>query len=177
MGLAIARHLIEANGGTICAESAGIGLGATFTVCLPKLASIESDVNNNEVINNSLDLNGVSILVIDDEVDSLYFIAFLLEKAGATVTAVSESMQGLEILARFQPDILISDIGMPKMDAYMLIRAIREQGITIPAIALTAHASEFARHQTLEAGFQKHLSKPIQIDTLMQVIRSLLRNQ
>ncbi|TWH50840.1 response regulator [Dulcicalothrix desertica] len=177
LGLAIARHLVEANGGTICAESAGIGQGATFTVCLPLMASIESDVNNNEVINNSLDLNGVSILVIDDEVDSLYFIAFLLEKAGATVTAVSESMQGLEILARFQPDILISDIEMPKMDGYMLIRAIREQGITIPAIALTAHAGEFALHQTLEAGFQKHLPKPIQTDTLMQVIGSLLINQ
>jgi PAS domain S-box-containing protein len=174
LGLAIVRHLVELNGGTICAESDGIGQGATFTVCLPLMASTQSDLYNHETINNSLDLNGVSILVVDDEVDSLNFVAFFLEQAGATVTAVSESTQVLEILARFQPDILISDIGMPEIDGYMLVQAIREQGITIPAIALTAYASEFDQKQAFNAGFQKHFSKPIDTDSLMQAIGSLL---
>ncbi|BAZ15334.1 multi-sensor hybrid histidine kinase [Calothrix sp. NIES-4071] len=173
LGLAIARHLIELNGGTICAESAGIGQGATFTICLPLMASTH-DVHS-EVTNNSSDLNGINILVIDDEVDSLDFITFVLEQAGAKVTAVSSSMQALEILARWQPDILISDIGMPKMNGYMLVRAIREQGITIPAIALTAYAGEFDKEQALAAGFQKHLPKPIEVDTLIQAIGSLLK--
>ncbi len=176
LGLAIARHLIELNGGTICAESAGEGQGATFTICLPLIESAESDVDGNELVNSSLNLNDINILVIDDEADSLNFITIVLEQEGATVTAVSSSVEALEILTRWKPDILISDIGMPKMNGYMLVRAIRERGITVPAIALTAYAGELDREQALAAGFQKHLAKPLEIDNLMQAIRGLLKN-
>jgi CheY-like chemotaxis protein len=109
---------------------------------------------------------------VDDELDSRKFISFVLEQAGASVTAVSSAIAALEIFARLQPDVLISDIGMPDVDGYALIRQIRQmpQGERILAVALTAYAGESDQHQAIAAGFQFHLSKPVDPDAIIAAI-------
>jgi CheY-like chemotaxis protein len=116
------------------------------------------------------------VLVVDDEVDTRELIAFVLEQAGAIVTAVPSAIAVLEVLAQGQPDVLISDIGMPQMDGYMLMQQIRamSQQKPILSVALTAYAGESDRHQTLAAGFQRHVSKPIEPELLVQTIVSLI---
>jgi CheY-like chemotaxis protein len=116
------------------------------------------------------------VLVVDDEVDTRELIAFVLEQAGAIVTAVPSAIAVLEVLAQGQPDVLISDIGMPQMDGYMLMQQIRamSQQKPILAVALTAYAGESDRHRALAAGFQRHISKPIEPEMLVQTIVSLI---
>ncbi|MFH7026693.1 MAG: PAS domain S-box protein [Heteroscytonema crispum UTEX LB 1556] len=186
LGLAIVRHLIELHGGTIQAESPGEGQGATFTVKLPLLETKRETtelLNNSprEIETNSINLAGLRVLVVDDETDSLDFVTFVLQQYHATVTAVSSAAQALGIIAHSKPDnipdILVSDIGMPGMDGYTLVRIIRnwspEQGGQIPAIALTAYAGDFDQQQALAAGFQMHISKPVEPDSLAAAIATL----
>ncbi len=165
LGLAIARQLVELHGGTIEAESPGEGLGSTFTVKLP-LAEVPPEIAlSPETGSRVLDLTGIEVLVADDEVDSLEFAVFVLEQYGAMVRAARSGVEAMQIAAELKPDVLVSDIGMPRIDGYMLLREIRSwpevAGGQIPAIALTAYAGEFDRQQTAAAGFQVHLSKPI----------------
>lgn len=179
LGLAIVRHLVELHGGTVQADSPGVGLGATFTVKLP-LMPIQPAVNlDRQSSESSLDLNGVQVLVIDDETDSREFVAFVLEQAGARVTTATSAGEGFAALSQSQPDVLLSDIGMPDMDGYMLIRQIRalpqKQGGQVPAIALTAYAGDFNQQQALAAGFQRHLAKPIEPGELLVIIASLVK--
>ncbi|MBD2205968.1 PAS domain S-box protein [Calothrix sp. FACHB-1219] len=178
LGLAIVRHLIEAHGGTVSANSPGEGQGATFTVTLP-LLSVESESDRPEELPaDILDLTGIKVLTIDDEADSRDFIEFLLAEYGAEVMTVASSGEFLTAIASFQPDIIVSDIGMPEVDGYTLMRQVRkleaEQGGKIPAIALTAYAGEINQQQALAAGFQRHLSKPIDPDLLILAIAQLL---
>lgn len=178
LGLAIVRNLVELHGGTVQADSSGEELGATFIVNLPLMpvkTAVTPDIQSSEP---SLNLNGRQILVIDDETDSREFVAFVLELSGAKVTTATTAKEGLAILTQCQPDILLSDIGMPDMDGYMLIRQIRalppQQGGNVIAIALTAYAGDFNQQQALQAGFQQHLSKPIEPDELVKAISALL---
>jgi PAS domain S-box-containing protein len=186
LGLAIARQLVERHGGTIAANSPGENQGATFTVTLPlpkqsvEIAST-ADAKASSFAQH-LPLQGLSILVVDDETDSRDFIAFVLDQAGAIVIAVPSATAALETLCQRPPkglDCLVSDIGMPDMDGYRLIEQIRqappEQGGQIPAIALTAYAGERDQQQALQAGFQQHLSKPIDPDRLIQAIANQIR--
>ncbi len=182
LGLAIVRHLVELHGGTVKAESSGEGQGATFTVTLPLLAK-SKDTNSDQKDNLSLNahtspLAGLCILVVDDEVDNLELVQFILEQAGATVICVSSAIDALQQLKESKPDVLIADIGMPQMDGYTLIRQIRqlspEQGGQILAIALTAYAGETNQQQALVAGFQRHLPKPVEPETLVQTLEQLL---
>ncbi|OUL27274.1 hypothetical protein BV378_11655 [Nostoc sp. RF31YmG] len=180
LGLAIARQIVELHGGTIQAESSGEGQGATFTVKLP-LPRNENHRTTDEQIPvlptlQALPLSNIQVLVVDDDTDTREFIVFVLELAGAIVTSVPSALAALAALAQFKPDVLVSDIGMPEMDGYMLMRQIRamEQGKPIPAVALTAYAGEIDRHQALLAGFQKHISKPIEPEVLVQTIISLI---
>ncbi|RCJ39555.1 hypothetical protein A6770_38890 [Nostoc minutum NIES-26] len=180
LGLAIARQIVELHGGTITASSPGEGQGATFIVKLP-LPRSENHRTTDEQIPvlptlQALPLSNIQVLVVDDDTDTREFIVFVLELAGAIVTSVPSALAALEILAQFKPDVLVSDIGMPEMDGYMLMRQIRamEQGKPIPAVALTAYAGEIDRHQALLAGFQKHVSKPIEPEMLVQTIVSLI---
>ncbi|WP_138506502.1 ATP-binding protein [Nostoc sp. PA-18-2419] len=183
LGLAIVRHLVELHGGTIWAESLGEGQGASFTLRLPiikKDLAVKQDINTTD-----LDacpaieiLTGIQILVVDDDVDTREFHTFVLEQAGANVTSVSSALEALEALAQSKPDILVSDIGMPQTDGYMLMRQVRalqaEQGTQIVAIALTAYAGEINQQLALESGFQKHISKPVEPEELIMAIATLI---
>lgn len=181
LGLAIVRHLVELHGGTVQANSAGEGQGATFTVRIPLLLSQPQSNPDSEQPEPSLDLQGIEILVVDDDVDTREFVAFLLEQYGAQVTAVGSASEALVALSQSVPDVLLSDIGMPEMDGYMLIQKVRtlapEQGGQIPAIALSAYAGEINYQQALSAGFQTHLSKPVEPDKLVALVTKLAQRQ
>ncbi|MBD0302664.1 MAG: response regulator, partial [Tolypothrix sp. T3-bin4] len=179
LGLAIVRQIVELHGGTVQAESEGDDKGATFTVLLP-IRSVESQTTEDKGLpESSPNLQGVNVLVVDDEVDTRDLIVFILQQYGASVRAFASASLALKAFALEKPDILLSDIGMPEMDGYMLIRQIRslppEQGGEISAIALTAYAGEINQQKILEAGFQKHLTKPIEPAKLAMVIASLIK--
>ncbi|MEH2405391.1 MAG: PAS domain S-box protein [Nostoc sp.] len=182
LGLVIVRKVVEMHGGKVEAESPGEGSGATFTVELPLLVRSEH-VRCEE--NESLDcepesslLSNTQILVVDDEPDIRDLITFILQDYGAEVTAVSSAQEALQALSESIPDVLISDIGMPKTDGYMLMREVRARspklGGRVPAIALTAYAGEMNQQQALTAGFQMHISKPVDPDTLVKAIADLI---
>lgn len=181
LGLAIVRHLVELHGGTITAESQGEGMGATFTVTLPLLDNNCDIVKTNQeedlLFNSRTSLDQINILLVEDDQDSRNYTAFLLEQHKANVTAVASAKEALQALIQSQPDIIISDIGMPQMDGYGLLRQIRNHPIKpirfIPAIALTAYVGDFDKQQAIEAGFQMHLSKPIEPTQLIAMIVKL----
>lgn len=131
------------------------------------------------VMQDALNLQGIQILAVDDEVDNLELLAFILEQAGANVMSASSAKEALEILSQFKPDMLIADIGMPHVDGYTLLRQIRslppDRGGQILAIALTAYAGEIDQKQALAAGFQLHIAKPVEPDELVRAIAKLLK--
>ncbi|MBN4002353.1 PAS domain-containing protein [Nostoc sp. LPT] len=180
LGLAIVRHLVELHGGTVRADSPGIGQGAVFTVRLPVMKESEGAGEAGgagEIFNLSV-LRGLRILIVDDDVDTREFLHFLLQQNGALITAAASVNEALKILTQAVPNLLISDLGMPEMDGYSLIRMLRampkEEGGEIPAIALTAYAGESDRDRVLAAGFQKHIAKPVQPTELLTSIADLL---
>ena len=182
LGLAIVRHLVELHGGTVQAQSLGEGQGATFTVRLPYLQNKSKEIkdakdNSSLVAAQSSPLSGLEILVVDDDADMREFLPFMLEQYGATVTVVASAIEALTVLTQSQPNLIVSDIGMPEMDGYMMMRQVRtlkpEQGGTIPAIALTAYAGEMDRQQAIAVGFQQHISKPVDPEELVRAIASL----
>ncbi|HEY9658673.1 MAG TPA: ATP-binding protein, partial [Allocoleopsis sp.] len=184
LGLAIVRHLTELHGGTVAATSLGEGLGATFTVRLPLLKKQGGrrldPIPASETLAASpiYPLNGLQILVVDDEVDIREIVAFILEEAGATVRMATSASEALLHLKHGTFNVLVCDIGMPDVDGYMLMRQLRtlspHQGSTIPAIALTAYAGESNQQQALAAGFQLHLAKPVDPEDLVQAIVNVL---
>jgi CheY-like chemotaxis protein len=155
-------------------------MGATFTVRLPLMPIQTIAHQNGQSSEPSSDLNGIQVLVVDDEPDSREFVAFVLEQAGAKVLTATTAAEALTMLIRSEPNVLLSDIGMPDMDGYMLMQHVRalppEQGGQVLAIALTAYAGDFNQQQALRAGFQRHVSKPIEPERLIQVISSLIKS-
>jgi hypothetical protein len=195
LGLAIVRSLVELHGGTVQASSQGEGLGATFTVQLP-LFERERRVGRGErrevrgerkesegfplpVAPSPLPLSGLRMLIVDDEADARELLATILEQSGAQVMAAASASEAFDLLSKSRADVLVSDIGMPKVDGYTLIRQVREleaQGREYtPAVALTAYASQSDRKLALEAGFQVHLPKPFEPDELINVVAKLAR--
>nr|WP_238360707.1 ATP-binding protein [Iningainema tapete] len=177
LGLAISRQLVEAHGGTLVAESPGVGGGATFTIKLPLMTNSQATNSHSEPPKLSLDLSDVKVLVVEDDEGTRKFIAFALEQYKANVTVVGSAQEALEELNHQQPDILVIDIGMPKVDGYTLMRQIRsltpEEGRDIPAIALTAYVGEYDQQQALAAGFQVHVPKPVEPAELVAVVAQL----
>jgi PAS domain S-box-containing protein len=188
LGLAIVRHLVELHGGTVDAHSEGEGRGATFTVRLPWVAPrpdtsepvrASSPPPPRRPIDYPEELHGRHILVVDDEKDSRELIATLLQEGKARVSTAASAAQALELLGQEPPELLISDIGMPEMDGYALIREVRnrapEQGGRVPSVALTAYARQEDRAAALLAGFDSHVAKPLEASELLLVAAELLR--
>lgn len=182
LGLAIVRYLTELHHGTVVVESAGRDRGATFRVRLPLINHSSNKNLSSQSMKESQvrdRLAGTQILVIDDEVDSLELLILVFQQEGADVIAVSSANESLAVLQKITPDLIISDIGMPKIDGYTLMNQIRSlpHGKNIPAIALTAYAGEIDRQRSLDAGFQHHLAKPIDLTQLLDVAIKLLSDR
>jgi signal transduction histidine kinase/DNA-binding response OmpR family regulator len=183
LGLAIVRHLVELHGGTVLAQSQGEDLGSTFTVKLPMLpVRVEADLQQPvlpimELLTfpNLPSLKGIRVLVVDDELDSREFTAMVLEECGAVVVAAASVSEALAAFAESSFEVLVSDIGMPEEDGYSLIAKIRgmKQGGKIPAVALTAYARVEDKSKAIAAGFEMHLSKPVEPAELATVVASL----
>jgi signal transduction histidine kinase/ActR/RegA family two-component response regulator len=186
LGLAVVRHLVEQHGGTVSAESAGDQLGSTFMVNLPIIAvserTVEAESKADQLavqaqFDNSELLKGVRVLVVDDQVDARELLSLVLTHAGAEAIMVASSAMALEMLVEHRFDVLVSDIGMPDEDGFTLISRIRalstEEGGSIPAIALTAYATDEDRQRVLAAGFREHLPKPVEPAELIAIVASL----
>jgi PAS domain S-box-containing protein len=186
LGLAIVRHLVELHGGTVHAESEGEGLGASFTVRLPLTGTLAEAhaggtgpiaVMDAGPINGPHALAGLHVLLVDDEKDTLAMLRVILEQKQVKVTEASNASEALKALEGFRPDVLVSDIGMPEQDGYELMRRIRAMergsGGAIPAVALTAYARDDDRQRSKAAGYQVHLSKPVEPSELFRVLVQL----
>jgi CheY-like chemotaxis protein/anti-sigma regulatory factor (Ser/Thr protein kinase) len=196
LGLSLVKHLVELHGGTIRAVSDGKGRGATFTVTLPRrqsefvaaptpaVASREVRTEGAATVDGDLSLEGVSVLVVDDQEEARELLSQTLSEYGAQVTAVSSGAEALAFLSDppggKRPDALIMDIAMPGEDGYTALKKVRaleaERGVAadqIPAIALTAHGRSEDRLRALQAGFQMHVAKPVEPAELALVIASL----
>lgn len=192
LGLAIVKHLIELHGGTVSVHSAGPGLGATFRLSLPLAVAppaidpaestpprFQPEPASRPTATGHLHLPGVKALVVDDEEDSRTLIKHLLEAHQARVRTAGSAAQAMELIERERFDVVVSDIGLPGEDGYALIRRIRalppEHGGGTPAIALTAYARSEDRLKAIQAGFQMHAAKPVNVVELLGLVASLVR--
>jgi CheY-like chemotaxis protein len=188
LGLAIVRHLVELHGGTVHAESDGEDQGATFKVCFPVLgakpeevdhddSSLKTDMSSAIPFDDLNSLQGLHILIVDDDRDSLDLLVTVLQQCGAQVVTAGSASEGLEVISHAKPDIVISDIEMPNEDGYAFMRKLRalpaNQGGQIPSVALTAHAKAEDRMRALAAGFHIHVPKPVEPAELLVAIKSL----
>jgi signal transduction histidine kinase/ActR/RegA family two-component response regulator len=199
LGLAIVRHLVEMHGGTAQAASDGEGKGATFAVRLPLLAvqpalhrsskraaaqansaeeaSGSADANRQAGLSDMVRLDGIRVLVVDDDADARETLNIILAQCGAEVRVSASVPEALSLLQRWRPDVLVSDVGMPDEDGYTLINQVRalkpKPGWNIPAVALTGYAGAEDRSRLLAAGFQLHFSKPVGIQELANAVATL----
>jgi CheY-like chemotaxis protein len=177
--LSIVRHLAEAHGGAVTVESAGEGFGSTFAVRLP-IGDIAAGYSWNAGLEPIASLAGLSVLVVDDDQESRAIVAEYLRGQEAVVLTASSARQAFDMLRRERVDVLLADIAMPDEDGYALIKRIRGAAspatATIPAAALTSFARDADRQHALQAGFQLHLTKPVDLRSLVEAVASLGRN-
>jgi signal transduction histidine kinase len=181
LGLAIARQLVELQGGTIAVDSEGAGRGTTFVVRFPlrhQPAPAWPQAGGNKQASSpapfsSEDLAGVRVLVVDDMADTLDLTGQMLQSRGACTVLASSAREALELLAAGQFDVVVSDIAMPEMDGYELVRRMRAQGL-VPAVALTAFTRPEDREHALQAGFEAYVAKPLEAGALVAAIAGLL---
>jgi CheY-like chemotaxis protein len=189
LGLSIAKQLAEMHGGTIEAASGGIDRGSTFTLKLPMMIVHPTASPRGARVHprsaasgNAMrlgDLHGVHVLAVDDEADAITLISELLEAAGARVTAAASAEEALRLIEVEPPHVLVTDVGMPRVDGFQLIERVRNHPNPlvrrVPAAALTAYARSDDRVKALRAGFQIHLAKPIDPPELVAAIAALAR--
>jgi signal transduction histidine kinase/ActR/RegA family two-component response regulator len=178
LGLAIVRQLVELHGGNVMVKSPGKGLGSTFTVTFPIRAVIGHPEESKRIGANQT-LQGLRLLVVEDDPDSLELMTTILEARGAVVTAVGEAQEALAALDDWKPHALIADIGLPDLDGYALISQIRACKTTtsdrLPAIALTAYIMPEDRNRALASGFDLYITKPVEEDELISAIARIAR--
>jgi len=198
LGLSIVKYVAEMHGGTVEAQSEGEGIGSTFIVRLPIRAVVENDEESESVVPNNdesapkrkaqgvtspVRLDGIRVLVVDDQADARHMLLKVLEGVGASVTLAANAAEALLVITDAQaknlgPDVLVSDVGMPDQDGYDLVREVRHRGydaLSLPAIALTAFAHDSAASDATSAGFQVHLAKPVNLSNLTTTIARLVR--
>jgi signal transduction histidine kinase/CheY-like chemotaxis protein len=192
IGLSVAKHIVEIHGGSIRAESAGPGQGATFVVRLPVSPLVSATLGVTRVRATTqpradtplpVGLDGIKVLVVDDEADAREMVAFLLQSCGIEVRVAASAPEALTELEDFKPHVLVSDVGMPKEDGYSLIRNVRSAASielhSIPAIALTAFARNEDRARALVAGFNVHMEKPVEpvelVNTIVRLVGDVQR--
>jgi signal transduction histidine kinase/CheY-like chemotaxis protein len=186
LGLAIVRHLAELHGGSVRAESAGRGLGATFVFTLPRAAEpvematpeeLEERAAEAALLARVPSLEGVRVLVVDDNTDAIEMIGVLLGQLDAEVRGANGAEEGLALLRTWRPDVLVSDIAMPGQDGFWLLEQVRalapDDGGRTPALALTAFADRDDRARALLAGFEQHLRKPVSFGELAVTVAAL----
>ncbi len=185
LGLAIVKHIVELHGGAIYAYSRGEGQGSDFMITLP-LAVQKVEAQEGELWPESLpeaqtrsgNLRGIKVLVVDDERDTREVLSVMLNRYGTEVRTAGSVREALEVLSEWKPDMLVSDIGMPEEDGYVMIRKLRalpaDQGGQLPAVALTAFASPADKEKSLAAGFQRHLAKPVEPVELAKIVARVL---
>jgi CheY-like chemotaxis protein len=186
LGLAIVRHIVELHGGTITAHSDGEGRGATFIVSLPVSPlrkdgrgpfrhPVHSDVKPQ--FEHPKELQGLTVLVVDDEADTRELLTEVLQQCGSFVLTASSAAEALAVLDRASPRVVVSDIGMPELDGYAFIERVRmrppEKGGRIVAVALTAYTSAEDRRRALRAGYQMHLAKPVEPAEFVAVLANV----
>ncbi len=180
LGLSLVRQIVELHGGKVGVESGGVKQGSRFWMSLPAVPSIERRALLRPRASAPVTLNGVSILIVDDESDARELLVAMLENFGATVRAAGSADAALEILrsGAFEPDVLVSDVGMAGTDGFALIRTIRklesEKTRALPAIAVTAYANPEDRVRALVAGYQHHIPKPVDSNALAAAIAQLV---
>jgi signal transduction histidine kinase len=174
LGLTIAQHIVELHEGRISAWSEGEGRGSTFTIELPVRQPPPSAASLPSASDRARPLAALRVLVVDDHEDTLRGIGVALRGAGAEVHCACSAREGLDALGAFGPHVIVSDLAMPELDGFGLIRAVRsrarEEGGTVPAVAVSALASREDRQRALEAGFQEHLAKPVDVPQLVQTL-------
>ena len=185
LGLAIVRHLVEMHGGIVAVESAGENKGATFKIMLPVITEQkEKKLPQQNFAKQSVQpeteslLKGIRVLLVEDDKDSRDMLQIMFEQQGVEITAVDSAAAALSAIKQIQPDVLVSDVGLPGEDGYELISKIRqlppEQGGAIPAVALTGYASLQDRARAFDVGYQEHLAKPVDIDKLLELVKKLV---
>jgi CheY-like chemotaxis protein/anti-sigma regulatory factor (Ser/Thr protein kinase) len=186
MGLAISKAITELHGGSIAASSEGEGKGTTFTVSIPVMAVNKDVIQTSRVhprewtevsVECPPEISGLKVLVVDDDSDTCDMIRAVLEQCGGLVMTAVDAESALDAFHSWNPAVLISDIGLPEVDGYELVRRIRENeksiGIKTPAVALTAFARIEDRVKALAAGYQMHVAKPVEPGELLTIVASL----
>ena len=185
LGLAIVRHIIELHGGTVSAESQGVGKGATFRITLP-VRALQPPARDHDAtlgtpagsLADDIALDSVRVMIVDDEAETRELLKIMLASHGADVTVCASGTEALHQINEWQPQIIVSDIGMPAMDGYAFMKKVRSLDSelrNVPAIALTAYARAEDRMRALAAGFQMHVPKPVEASELVMVIASLVK--
>jgi signal transduction histidine kinase len=179
LGLAIVRHLVELHGGTVSAQSDGVGKGAMFSATFPLLADRTAPVAQVQEISaaDGYSLDGLRVLLVDDEPEARQIISTVITRTGAEVKTCNSAHEALAKLSEWKPDVILSDIAMPEQDGYSFIKQVRslprDKGGDTPAAALTAYARDIDRRQALAAGYQMHIAKPIGASQLVTMIARL----
>ncbi|HEX3183547.1 MAG TPA: ATP-binding protein [Pyrinomonadaceae bacterium] len=177
LGLAIVRHLVELHGGTVSAESEGVGKGATFSATFPLLTERAEPVAHDLSVAEVRSLDGLRVLLVDDEPEAREIISTVIGRTGAEVKACISASEALAKVTEWRPDVILSDIAMPEEDGYSFIGKVRslprEKGGETPAAALSAYAREEDRKRALAAGYQMHIAKPIGASQLVTMVAKL----